>query len=186
MLDKAISLPNIAGAMDSMNWSLNGYDLYILLFFAAIVLLCFFFLKKKIFALLFSIYTSYLIVFFFPFNAWFNGSSLESIDKMKVWGFVGLVVILTFIFSRCHIFLSQGGGMIKKIIRSLIYGILNAGLFLSLLILFLPLTWLGKFSGTSLNLLGSDVARFVWVALPLILFLFLNKRRKGPGRPSLD
>ncbi len=172
--------------MDSMSWSLNGYDLYILLFFVAIVLLCFFFLKKKVFAFLFGIYTSYLVVLFFPFNQWFGGSSLESIDKLKVYSFVGLVILLTFIFSRSHVFLSQGGGMIKKLIRSLLYGILNAGLFLSLFILILPLTWLSKFSGASLNLLGSDIARFVWVALPIVLLLFLNKRRKGPGRPSLD
>ena len=182
MLDKAI---NIAGVIDSINWSLNGYDLYILLFFAIIILLCFFFLRHKIFTLLFSIYTSYLIILFFPYNIWLNNYSLDLINKIKIYSFIGLIIVLFFIFSKCHIFFSQDGGIIKTSIRSLFYGILNASLFLSLLILLLPLNWLSKFSGTSLNLLGSDVARFIWVALPVILLLFLNKKRKGPGRPSL-
>ncbi len=171
--------------INSINWSLNGYDLYILLFFAIIILLCFFFLRHKIFALLFSIYTSYLIILFFPFNIWLNNYSLGLINKIKIYSFIGLILILTFIFSQCHIFFSQGGGIIKASIRSLFYGILNAGLFLSLLILLLPLDWLSKFSGTSLNLLSSDVARFVWITLPIVLIIFLNKKRKGPGRPSL-
>ena len=165
--------------------TLNTFDLYILLFFAIIILLCFFLLRRNIFALLFSIYTSYLIVLFFPFNLWLKNSSLESVDNFKIYGFVGLIVILTFIFSKCHIFFSQGGGIIKASVRSLFYGILSAGLFLSLLILLLPLAWLDKFSGTSLNLLASDQARFIWIALPIILIIFLNKKRKGPGRPSL-
>ena len=177
MLDKTIN---------SINWSLNGYDLYILLFFAIIILLCFFVLYKRIFALLFSIYISYLIILFFPFNLWLNNYSLDLISKIKIYGFVGLIVILFFIFSRCNIFINQGSWFIKKIIKSIFYGILNAGLFLSLLILLLPLNWIAKFSGTSLNLLSSDLARFVWVTAPIILLLFLNKKRKGPGRPSFD
>ena len=177
MLDKTIN---------SINWSLNGYDLYILLFFAIIILLCFFVLYKRIFALLFSIYISYLIILFFPFNLWLNNYSLDLISKIKIYGFVGLIIILFFIFSRCNIFINQGSWFIKKIIKSIFYGILNAGLFLSLLILLLPLNWIAKFSGTSLNLLSSDLARFVWVTAPIILLLFLNKKRKGPGRPSFD
>ncbi|MBU4360471.1 hypothetical protein L6278_00330 [Candidatus Parcubacteria bacterium] len=184
MLESKISFPNIAGITNSMNWSLNGYDLYILLFFATVVLLCFFFLRHKVFVLLFGIYISYLIILFFPFNLWFKNSSLELTDKIKVWGFVGLIIILTFIFSRCYIFVRQSGGIIKVSIRSLFYGVLNAGLFLSLLILLLPLNWLSKFSGTSLNILSSDIGRFVWIILPIVLILFLNKKRKGPGRPS--
>jgi len=177
MLDKTIN---------SINWSLNGYDLYILLFFAIIILLCFFVLYKRIFALLFSIYISYLIILFFPFNLWLNNYSLDLISKIKIYGFVGLIIILFFMFSKYHIFINQGSWFIKKIIKSIFYGILNAGLFLSLLILLLPLNWIAKFSGTSLNLLSSDLARFVWVTAPIILLLFLNKKRKGPGRPSFD
>ncbi|MFH1610850.1 MAG: hypothetical protein ABIA91_03070 [Patescibacteria group bacterium] len=186
MLDKTISLPNIAGAMNSMNWSLNGYDLYILLFFAIIILLCFFFLYRKIFALLFSIYVGYLIILFFPFNLWLNNTDLDLISKIKIYGFLLLILFLFFIFSKCHIFAIQFGGIIKKTIKSIIYGILNAGLFLSLLILLLPINWLAKFSGTSLNILASDQARFVWIASPILLIIFLNKKRKGPGRPSFD
>ena len=185
MLDKTITFPNIAGITNSMSWSLNGLDFYILLFFAIVVLLCFFFLRHKIFALLFSIYISYLVILFFPFNLWLKNLNLELTDKIKIWGFIGLILVLFFIFSRSYIFLSQSGGVIKSFIHSLIYGVLNAGLFLTLLILFLPLNWLTKFSGISLNFLGSDTARIIWIILPIILILFINKKRKRPGRPSL-
>jgi len=82
-------------------------------------------------------------------------------------------------------FLTQSGGLIKNFFYSVSFGILNAGLFLSLGILFLPFNWLIKFSGSSLNILGSEVSRFIWIFLPIILILFLNKKKKGPGRPSL-
>jgi len=110
MLDKTIN---------SINWSLNGYDLYILLFFAIIILLCFFVLYKRIFALLFSIYISYLIILFFPFNLWLNNYSLDLISKIKIYGFVGLIIILFFMFSKYHIFINQGSWFIKKICPNL-------------------------------------------------------------------
>ncbi|MFH1457495.1 MAG: hypothetical protein ABIF17_05355 [Patescibacteria group bacterium] len=170
--------------INSIGWSLNGYDLYILLFFAITIFLCIFVLYRRIFVLLFSIYISYLIILFFPFNLWLNNYNLDLISKIKIYGFIGLIIILLFLFSRCRIFFNQTSGVIKKFITAIIYGILNAGLFLSLLILLLPLNWLYKFSGTSLNILGSDIARFIWVTLPVVLLLLLNKKRKGPGRPS--
>lgn len=156
--------------------TLNTFDLYILLFFAVIVLLCLFVLYRRIFALLFCIYVSYLIAIFAPFDFFKNNVS---------YCFMGLIIILFLIFSRFNIFISQTAWIIKRFIYSIIFGILNAGLFLSLLILLLPLNWLSKFSGTSLNLLGSDVARFIWITLPIFLILIFNKKRKGPGRPSI-
>ena len=64
----AISIPDISAVQDTvtnLNWSADSKDLILLAIFVASILFHFLVLKKdKIFAALFSIYTSYLLVLF--------------------------------------------------------------------------------------------------------------------------
>jgi len=185
---ETISMPDVNSIQETVknfDWSLGTNDLILLAIFVVSILFHFFFLKKdKIFAALFSIYTSYLLVLFFPYHKWLTSQSLDSITWIKVYGFIGLIIILTFIFSHSRIFGKTSKGFIGRIIKSIIYGILNIGLIISLLTNLLPLDVLNKFSGFSLNIFMGDIAKFVWLGLPIILMLFFFKlKRRGPGRP---
>lgn len=195
MLTTTLTIPDVNQVQDSINqtvsnidWSAGSKDLIILLIFALSILMHVFGLKKsKIFSLLFSIYISYIVVLFFPYHLWLSHLPLEQVVWGKVAGFVLLIIILMVIFIRSRVFSASSSGIIARVLQSIVFGILNIGLCLSLLATLLPLEFMSQFSGLSLNILTTDLARFIWVILPLILFLFFVKfRRRGPGRPALD
>jgi len=87
-----------------------------------------------------------------------------------------------------HIFAGSQGNALSRLIHAFIYGILSVGLLISLLTTFLPMELLSQFSALALNIFNTDLARFIWLALPLVLILFSIKfnRHKGPGRPPLE
>ncbi|HPA25523.1 MAG TPA: hypothetical protein PLK76_02065 [bacterium] len=189
MLVTLITLTNLNSSVNGLNWSANSKDLLLLLVIVISILIHLFILKRdKIFAWLFSIYSSYLIVLFFPFNQWLPQMSLESMVWAKSGGFVVLAIFLAVIFSRAHIFASAFSGFLAKFFQSLVYGILSCGLILSFLCTFLPVEVLSQFSNFSQNIFNKDVARFLWLALPLVFILFSLKFKghKGPGRPALE
>ncbi len=171
----------------NFNWSTSSKDLIILLIFAVMVLIHIFSLKKnKVFSLLFSVYTSYLAILFFPYNLWLSHLSLNRLVWIKVAGFIILIIIFMEVFSRNRIFTSSHTGIIKRVFQSIIWGVLNAGLILALLSTLLPLSFLNQFSGLSLNVLATKLAKFIWIVLPMVLLLFSVKFRKhGPGRPPI-
>ena len=114
-------------------------------------------------------------------------SGCLTFDKNQFMTFV-LAIFLAVIFSRAHIFASAFSGFLAKFFQSLVYGILSCGLILSFLCTFLPVEVLSQFSNFSQNIFNKDVARFLWLALPLVFILFSLKFKghKGPGRPALE
>jgi len=171
--------------LNNFDWSLTTNDLIILAILVVGILFHLFFLKKdKIFPVLFSIYTSYLIILFFPYSSWLSKLSLDDVTRVKYIGFIVLILLFSTIFSKSHVFSKTSRNFIARIIKSIVFGILNTGLILSLLSTLVPLEFLNKFSGFSLNVFNTPVAQFVWLVLPFIIMLFFVKlRRKGPGRP---
>ena len=184
------SLPNVGknlgATVSNLEWTANSKDLILLLVFAVLIFAHLFILRKnKIYSFLFSIYVSFVVVFFFPFHKWLSSVPLEQLTWIKVFSFLGLIIIFTAALSKARIFTSTRTGILEKFFKSILFGILSTGLLLSLLSTLLPLDFTSKFSGLSLNILTTDVARFVWIALPLVIFLFSIKLKKhrGPGRP---
>jgi len=189
MLAITIDIPNLNQTAGNIDWSANSKDLLLVLILALSVLIHIFILKRdKIFAWLFGIYTSYLIVLFFPYNQWLSKLNLEQIVWLKSGGLIILSIFLAVIFSRGHIFAGSQSGVIARFIHATFYGVLSASLLLSLLAILLPVELLSQFSSLAQNIFNSDTARFVWLALPLVLILFSIKfnRHKGPGRPPLE
>lgn len=195
MIGTTVTIPDVSSmgktlgdSVQNLDWSAGSNDLIILLIFAVMILIHIFAMKKnKIFSLLFGIYVSYLVILFFPYNLWLASLSLDQMVWAKVGGFMALICIFMSIFTRGHVFAGSHSGIIARTLQSIVLGILNTGLILSLLSTLLPLSFLNSFSGLSLNILTSELGRFVWIGLPLVLFLFSVKfSRKGPGRPALE
>lgn len=161
-------------------------ELTLIIIFGASILLHIFFLNQhRAMSLLFAIYASYLVILFFPYNNWLTDMSLEKIVWFKTIGFLVLTLLLMFIFCRSSVFDQRYQNIFVKFIKSVILGIVNAGLILSLLITLLPFKLLNKFSDFALKLLNTDVMRFIWLVLPLIIILFSVRMKfhRGPGRP---
>jgi len=189
MLITNVNIQNLNQATNNIDWSANSKDLLLILFLALSVLIHIFILKRdKIFSWLIGIYASFLIVLFFPYHLWLSKISLEQMVWIKSAGFIALAVFLAVIFSRGHVFAGSQGNALSRFIHAFVYGILSVGLLISLLATFLPMELLSQFSALALNIFNTDLARFIWLALPLVLILFSIKinRHKGPGRPPLE
>jgi hypothetical protein len=163
-------------------------DLIILGIFALSILMHIFLLnQQRFYALLFASYVSYLLVLFFPFNSWFASFDMEKLIWLKVWIFLGGILVLFVIFNRSSVFLNYHSNIIAKTIKSIIFGILNVGIILSLLALLLPIEFLYKFSDLTLNIFNSPIGRFVCLTVPIVILIFLIRiKKKGPGRPRVD
>jgi len=187
---ESISIPDVGKILgvtaQNPEWTVNSKDFILLFVFFVLILAHLFILRKnKIYTFLFSIYTSFVVVFFFPYNLWLSKVPLEQLMWIKVFSFLGLIIIFTAALSKARIFTVTRAGILENFFKSIIFGILNTGVLLALLATLLPIDFVSKFSGLSLNILTTDVARFVWIALPLVIFLFSIKLKKhrGPGRP---
>lgn len=188
MLGITLAIPDFNQITQDINWSASSRDLVIILFFIlSIIIHVLAFKKEKIYAFLFSIYTSYLFVLFFPYNLWLSHLSWEQMSWVKAGGFVLLIIIFTTIFSRAHIFASSSQGLISRIFQSVIFGILNLALLLSLLSSLLPSAFISQFSPFTRSVFTRDLTRFIWITLPILIIIFsLRVKKRGPGRPPID
>ena len=168
---------------------LSTPDLILIAIFVVSILFHLFFLnRKKILSLLFAIYSSFIVINFLPFNLWLQDMSLTQITWLKVYIFLGLILFLMIVFLRSHVFANGHENIITKFFKKVIFGILNIGLIFSLLTILLPWDYINKFSDFFLDIFNKDLAIFIWVSAPLVFLIFSIriKKRKGPGRPSLD
>lgn len=190
MFFSLISLTNLNSTVNNLNWSTNSSDLPLLLLLVISLLIHLFILQRdKIFAWLLAVYSSYVVVLFFPFNLWLPKLTLEQMVWAKAGGFIVLAVFLAVIFIRAHIFNSFSPRILAKVVQGLVYGILSMGLIISLLATLLPLEIISHFSSFSQNIFNKDVARFVWIVCPLALMIFsvkFSSGHRGPGRPPLE
>ena len=187
MLNITLTIPDFNHITQNINWSSTSRDLIIALIFVLGLLIHIFVLKKdKFFSLLFSIYVGYIFILFFPFNLWLSHLSLEQLVLVKVGMFVLVVIIFAVIFSRARLFVSSLRGIVARLLQPVIFGILNTGLLLSLLSSLLPLSFTSQFSKISQSFLMNELARFIWITLPMVVISFYLKRKRGPGRPSLE
>ena len=85
---------------------------------------------------------------------------------------------------RGAFFTSSASGLFFRLLKGIIFGILNTGLILALLAEFLSGEFINQFSGLMQDIFMSQTARFIWLFLPVVMVLFFMKRRRGPGRPS--
>ncbi len=174
--------------MASLDWSSGSKDLIILLVFVMSLIVHIFGLKKdKFFALLFGIEAAYVVVLFFPYHYWLASLTLDQLTWAKVFGFVFLSFFLAGIFIRAHIFSSVSSGIISRFLQASALGILNTGVLLTLLATLLPLEIVSTFSKVAQDILNTEFSRFIWLAVPLVVFIMSVKiKRRGPGRPSLE
>jgi hypothetical protein len=184
----SIDVSRVGGMLTNFNIDYSNKDWIIMLAFVVGIILHFLFLRRdKMFSILFSIYFSYLIILFFPYKLWLSGVSESLLLWLQLGGFVLLIFISSFIFSHAKLFNIPRKNIFKRFIDSIIFGILNVGLILSLAKTILPSSYLGFFSPVIYNLFGTELAGFIWLMTPIIIFIFFFKqKRKGPGRPSLD
>lgn len=143
--------------------------------------------RDKILSILFATYVSFGLTAVFPYDLWFGDLSFEKLILFKLILFVGGVILLSIIFILCRAGRGREGGFfIWRWIKSILFALVQIGLFLSILMTLLPIEWLLKISFEVQQIFISPLAKFIWFVVPIAVLMITKKaRRCGPGRPLL-
>lgn len=132
--------------------------------------------RTKMILSLISAYISILLIKFFPYQK-------NILDNFKMEPFVlniilfFIIFIVTFYFlSRSPIKIANGEKEEKSWFQILILSIFNVGIFLSLIISFLPNKYL-KLNETMGLIFANQKSLFWWIAVSILFMAIIKKRR---------
>lgn len=164
-----------AGFLSSINWGVPSWDLFILLFFIVSVFVYGFALgRERILVVLVSIYIGFAVAAHLPY---INENVSQKfgfgpVFVMRLVVFLVVMVALFFLFSRMNLFNGLGGKTNLPVVA--VFSILHVGLFVCILLSFIPLTVLGQLSSVTKTIFTSEIGRFLWLIAP-ILAMYLVK-----------
>ncbi len=165
-------------AWTNINWLQPTWDIFILLFFAIASLIYGISLgRDRIIAIMVSIYMALAIVNYMPFIAEFNTSiSVNDAFALRVTVFLGVFILLFFFLSHSAIMRTMGHGAVQgKFWQVIIFSFLHVGLLISVTLSFFPMDLATVLSPLTRALFLSDIARAVWVVLPVLAMAILGR-----------
>lgn len=164
----------------AINWSAPTWDVFILLFFVVASLLYGFALgRDRVAMLLIAIYMALAVVGNAPYLDELRAKIVAgNLFAFQITTFLGLFLILFFFLSRSALHRTFGGGSHGAWWQTLLFSFLHVGLLLSIVLSFLPSLALSRLLPVTRELFVSDLARFLWITLP-ILAMLLVKPEKG-------
>lgn len=156
-------------------------DIFILFLFAVVVLLNLLFIKKeKLFINIISLYTSFVLIILLPMfipqvSQWLGLHYLA-----RSIAFVGLYLILTFIFWHSNLGEFSHKVNPTKFATSLAYRISITGLLFTSVLYFFPDSLKQLFGTLTAVLFMNLIAMFVWFVVPFFLaFAYRFRTRRG-------
>lgn len=173
---KLLSSLGLAGAsLGRLNLHSPSWDLFVLLIFGIAVFLYAFTLGKgRIVVFLCSVYMAFVITETFP---WSIKANLIGKIPNKLIIFAVAVVLIFLMLVRsglASIFRATAEG---SWIETFIFSVLQIGLLTSILISYFSQLDAQALMPLSSQIFASQMARFIWAALPLIALTFIKKHR---------
>ncbi len=165
----------VATFFGQINWTQPSWDLLVLFVFLAAVFLCGIVLDKSRFViLLISIYIALVVMDAFTcLRKITPGAFLEKIFNFQIIIFFFLFFVLLFFLPRSGFFQGIGGrGRWGEII---LFSVLHAGLLISVTFSFLPAEFLKQSLPFTQIIFNSDLARFLWITLPVIVIILTRE-----------
>lgn len=175
IIERLSVLPKLPEA-PSVDFSQPTWDLFIYLFFAIAILLFGFTLgRRRLISILLSVYLSLVVVNYLPYldRASGNVDINLGIFAFKLSSFVIVFAVAFLVLSRSEI-LYEMAGPGKGIISSFIFSFLLVGMLLSITLGFLPDASLRLLSPFTKEIFASDLAKFVWIILPMAAMAVLR------------
>src|SRR3989344_1823418 len=168
-----------------IDWSAPTWDILILIFFVLSVLVYSFTLgRDRIVAILIATYLALAVTTNLPFL----DVATEYINSFgavayRLSAFL-IVFILLFILLTRSQFIQGLSSLDCSWWQVILFGLLQAGLFTSIVLSLLPAEALPFLSEYTRTIFFSDLGRFCWVALPILALVFFNrpKRRRHSRR----
>lgn len=168
-------------ALPAVNFNQPTWDLFIYLFFAvAVVMFALTLGRQRIVSVLLSVYLSLVVVNYLPYinKAWEEVDLNLGVFAFRLSGFAIVFVVAFFILSRSTI-LYEAAGAGRGIISAIIFSFLFVGMLLSIVLGFLPASAQGVFSEFTRQIFTSEVAKFVWLIMPMAAMAVLRGKREN-------
>ncbi|OPL12024.1 MAG: hypothetical protein AVO34_02080 [Firmicutes bacterium ML8_F2] len=163
----------------------SGWDLFIVLIFLIAVLVYGFFLgRNRMIILLLSSYFSLAIVEVLPWErisslSWLGVGS-EPSSSLKILIFAGIILLFYFLIPRSILSSTlriRNRGEASWL-QLFILSIVQVGLLAMVIFSFLPSQPLGNLSYWIKKAFVDPEARFVWIALPILVMVLMRRRKK--------
>lgn len=171
-------LQNIYNSLANINWLQPTWDLFIVLFFIVASLLYGISLgRDRIIVILVSIYMALAIVNYIPFISNFTANiSVNDGFAMKVSVFLGIFILLFFFLSHSALLRTLGHAAAQgPMWQVIIFSFLHVGLLISVTLSFFPHSLSTVLSPLTQALFTSDIAKAVWVSMPLLAMMAFGK-----------
>ena len=169
----------------NLDWSTPSWDLFIVLFFLVASLIYGLSLgRDRIIVILVSIYMALAVVEYAPFaEKLVSGSSLEGFFLFKVISFVVVFLILFFVLAQSALLNTIATrNASKSWWQTIVFSILHVGLIISITLSFLPESFANELSSFTYRIFATEMARFVWIILPIIMMAVIRKPRRRRRR----
>ena len=173
---------DIQNLITSINWTTPTWDLFILIFFLAAVFLYGFSLgRDRIIIILMSIYITLALIHAFPFV---DGTNLAEIKfgesyVLKIGIFLVAVLVVFFLLSRSAVSSIFSVGSHGSWWQILLFSFLQVGLFLSVVLSFLPDGIISELAPLTKQVFIGENAQFAWLLSPILAMVLVSRRGKG-------
>ncbi len=152
-----------------------SWDIFILLLFIMGVFLYGITMSRdRLLIVLVSMYISMAVIYNVPYLTR-RGLGIGETFSLKVVFFIFLFVFLLYILSRMPLLYSLGGGG-GGVVQIIIFSMLHIGLFISIILSFLPINVLDAFAPITRAVFTSDLGKFFWTILPILTMAMMKKR----------
>lgn len=170
----------VGSYLSSINWLTPSWDLFIILFFVIASLMYGLSLgRDRLLVILVSIYISLAVVKYVPFITDFNASiNINDAFALRVSVFLGIFILLFFLLSQSALMRTLGvNSEHGPMWQVMLFSILHVGLLISVTLSFFPSEASEALSPLTRNLFVGDVAKAIWVLLPVFAMAVVGRAR---------
>ncbi|MBU1119453.1 hypothetical protein KKH43_06245 [Patescibacteria group bacterium] len=157
-----------SGVLTGLNWGVPTWDLFIGLFFVISVFVYGLSLgRERILVILVSIYIAFAVSSNLPFinEKMSQKFNLGPVFVMRTLVLLVFIVALFFLFSRMGLFTTLSAKTSLPIV--VLFSILHVGLFISIVLSFMPTTVVENLSSMTRVVFTSEIGHFAWLVAPI-------------------
>lgn len=166
------------GFFSNLDWSKPSWDLFIILFFLVASLIYGISMgRDRSIVVIVSIYMALAVVDYAPFvEKWIEGTAVQQLFIFKITSFLVVFILLFYLLAQSALLNTIASrSSAKSWWQAIIFSFLQVGLLISIVLSFLPEASLKELSDFTRMIFATETARFIWIALPIVLMALIRK-----------
>jgi len=169
--------------LQSINWAMPTWDLFIVIFFIIGAFLYGFSLgRDRVIVILVSIYMALAVINTSPYLNALSGKDISihfgTNFTLKVTLFLGVFVALFFLLSRSALSRTFGNTSTGGWWQVILFSFLHVGLLISVILSFLPLQAIEHLLPITRKIFTSDLGKFLWITAPIVAMILFKGGRE--------